>query len=332
MLLVVLVHLDTYQFHDLLPSSFFQSFRMPLFFFISGFISYKHQIWNTKFYLNQCKNKIRIQIIPTLFFGLIYTHFIIHKNFSAFIVVNEKYGYWFTICLLEIFLIYYTINYITFKLKKENNDILWTFLIITTTCILYLLRFPFIYNDILYKIGNITTLHNTFYHFPHFIFGVFVAKYFSFFIYLIKNKYIMGAIITLFALLYSFKENLISTNNIIQTFSTIIIAFLGIIIIFAYFRKNQKYLSSSYFIGYTLQYIGRRTLDIYLLHYFFLPYIPHLNNYIQETDPNLFIDFLSFILAFIIIGCCLITSNIIRLSDFLGYWLFGVKKKENIKQ
>ena len=130
----------------------------------------------------------------------------------------------------------------------------------------------------------------------------------------------------LILILYSFKTNIVSTPHLIQTISTISIAFLGIVITFAFFRKNQKYLSTSNYLGRILQYIGRRTLDIYLLHYFFMSYIPHLNDYFSNSNPNLLIDCCAIILAFIIIGCCLITSNTIRLSDFLGYWLFGVKK------
>jgi len=83
---------------------------MPLFFFISGYIAYKAgQIWNKSLYITNIKKKIRIQVIPTLFFGLIFTY-IHHSNALKFLSNYFKFGYWFTLALLGIFIIYYTIR------------------------------------------------------------------------------------------------------------------------------------------------------------------------------------------------------------------------------
>ena len=75
-----------------------------------------------------------------------------------------------------------------------------------------------------------------------------------------------------------------------------------------------------------LQYVGTRTLDIYLLHYFFLPrflmeYAPQL----QAYDSRLLEFVVIMVLSLIILVLCLITSYIIRLSPFLGHYLFGAK-------
>ena len=75
-----------------------------------------------------------------------------------------------------------------------------------------------------------------------------------------------------------------------------------------------------------LQYVGTRTLDIYLLHYFFLPrflmaYAPQL----QAYDSRLLEFVAIMVISLIILVLCLITSYVIRLSPFLGHYLFGAK-------
>ncbi len=82
-----------------------------------------------------------------------------------------------------------------------------------------------------------------------------------------------------------------------------------------------------YAIGRILQYIGKRTLDVYLLHYFFLPRNLDIVGDFFFTNSNPSIEFFcSFLLAIIVVGLCLVVSNVIRTSDTLAHWLFGVKK------
>jgi hypothetical protein len=106
----------------------------------------------------------------------------------------------------------------------------------------------------------------------------------------------------------------------------------GMIMIFTFFRflytSSVIHFPSSIFHlpSYILQYVGKRTLDIYLLHYFFLPrflmeYAPQL----QAYDSRLLEFVVIMVLSLIILVLCLITSYIIRLSPFLGHYLFGAK-------
>ena len=47
-------------------------------------------------------------------------------------------------------------------------------------------------------------------------------------------------------------------------------------IVFMYFRHYQQFFTKLSPIGASMQYIGRRTLDIYLLHFLFIPDLPGL--------------------------------------------------------
>jgi uncharacterized membrane protein len=97
-------------------------------------------------------------------------------------------------------------------------------------------------------------------------------------------------------------------------------------ITFMYFRYYQQYFTKFTAIGASLQYIGRRTLDIYLIHFLFMPDVPQIGEYFQAHSSNFVIDLmLSVLMALVIIGFCIIFSNILRISPFFKKWLFGRK-------
>ena len=205
------------------------------------------------------------------------------------------------------------------------------FTMLCSVLLVYALKAISFYSSSVNQFINITSLYYLPFYYPHFIFGIFAAKYKSFFEKTIDNPYFMAATLILFSLTLGFRQTIIENIPGGKELSACLLSFTGIIIVFNFFRKYQDSFSQTTQIGKTLQYIGKRTLDIYLLHYFFLPYIPKIHH-LFGTYPNLVMELIGFLLAFLVIGCCLLLSNIIRLSDFLGYWLFGVKKKENIKQ
>lgn len=93
-------------------SNILLSFRMPTFFFISGFIAYKSLIhWDKILYLNRIKNKSRIQLIPTLFFFCLAGLF---GGYNPLLYLSEYGlgGFWFTFVLFEFFFVYFTLSYL----------------------------------------------------------------------------------------------------------------------------------------------------------------------------------------------------------------------------
>lgn len=61
MLLVVFSHIETFCYHisfdQSILSSLFITFRMPMFFFISGYIAYKKGIWDFSTYKKNLQEK-----------------------------------------------------------------------------------------------------------------------------------------------------------------------------------------------------------------------------------------------------------------------------------
>ncbi len=100
--------------------------------------------------------------------------------------------------------------------------------------------------------------------------------------------------------------------------------FILLTMVFMYFRHYQQYFTKRTVIGASLQYIGRRTLDIYLIHFLFLPNLPTVGSFFNTYRHNFVLDTsLSVFLALLVIGFSIITSNILRISPFFKKWLFG---------
>ena len=95
-------------------------------------------------------------------------------------------------------------------------------------------------------------------------------------------------------------------------------------IVFMYFRHYAKYFTKFTVVGRSLQYIGRRTLDIYLIHYLFLPNLPGVGDFFKANQHNFAIDLtLAVLIALLVMGFSCVTSNILRVSPFFKKYLFG---------
>ena len=338
MIMVVLYHIKLNNFSgpadNTIFTSILMSFRMPLFFFISGFLTYKYNtcIQSHSSLIANSLKKIRIQVIPTLIIGLTYTYIIANKNWHDFIANDLKLGYWFTIALLEMFLIYYLVCFLTKKWTiKENFTPLIIVLVGTSLC-MYLALSPIKRFPMLNSWCDAISFTRTCQYFIYFVAGIIASKYRNIFFLAQRNQYISAIAIVSFTLLTYYNFTIVDYDSYaIEKFFTrispVILGLLGIFIVFNFFRTYQENFTRERKLGRILQFIGKRTLDIYLLHYFLIPTIPYFGDFIQD-NPNFVIEatVLS-LLSILVVAFCLVLSSIIRTSSFLGYYLFGVKQK-----
>jgi membrane-bound acyltransferase YfiQ involved in biofilm formation len=110
-----------------------------------------------------------------------------------------------------------------------------------------------------------------------------------------------------------------------------VLRYLGIVSMLAIFKHYRGALSSNKKVGRGLQYVGKLTLDIYLLHYFFLPNLPTLGEFFMGVENTALELVVSGALAMLVVVLCLIVSKVIRTSPFLAQYLLGEsnKKKKN---
>lgn len=311
-------------------------FRMPLFFFVSGFLAYKaSQVWNLRNLGSLVGKKLRVQIIPTVVFFFLAAA-ILNKNFLTAVETNfhspTKGGYWFTIALLYMFLIYYLFSYVESKLKVRS----W--IPITLLFIISLLFYETNYQpkyfswaagykgaktDLFYFLQD-SSLVQVLLYFPFFLYGNIVHRYWDKAQRLMDSKWFFPIVIVvvILATLDALKWR---TLRMEWAIIPLTVSRFGLLtIVFMYFRYYKQYFTKLSPIGASLQYIGRRTLDIYLIHFLFMPDLPTVGAFLKSYPHNFVIDVvLSVLLGLVIIGFSIITSNILRISPFFKKWLFG---------
>ena len=101
-----------------------------------------------------------------------------------------------------------------------------------------------------------------------------------------------------------------------------------ILIFYNYFYIHREYWAADGWLSRNLQFVGRRTLDIYMLHYFFMrPSIPWFQRLFSENNNEALMIIVCGSMTCVVVLLCLFISSLLRSSSFLGYWLFGVKKQ-----
>ncbi len=104
-----------------------------------------------------------------------------------------------------------------------------------------------------------------------------------------------------------------------RTLAFFVAPYSGLFVVLAIFYKLRDRFARGGAVSRTLQFVGRRTLDIYLLHYFFISAGMPLSDH---PDPIVRTAVIAGY-ALLIVAGCLVVSRIVRISDLLGHYLFG---------
>lgn len=292
-------------------------FRLPCFFFISGWLF--NPLKGT--FGSVAKHKFMVQIIPTLIFLLLLAPPpLFFSKLGA-----TKGGYWFTFVLFEFFVI----SMLSSRFCKKWGLLLAVFISLSSFFYdAYYNRFFVQLSWIKDIVGFLSFKTWRFYLF--FYMGILVKRHFDDFIQLTGKRYMIIMLTACFAI----TAYLPHYENVAVSYLIFAIGGMsGIIIIFTFFRYVGSIMSSHHIFyllpltSHLLCYIGTRTLDIYLLHYFFLPrFLLPFGEQLRAYDwkPLEFLVILA--LALVIVTICLLVSYVIRLSPFLGHYLFGAHR------
>lgn len=300
-------------------------FRNPPFFFISGMFAYKiDAVWNESYCYNVIKRKFISIAWPIILFlaALLYVH--PSYNGHSFLHGNLKdlWFHWFTLSLFVFFVFYSIIELLLGSLKNQNFKSI--FLISCGTIFYLLFSIQSIYND-LPLTDNIKLILGMDYwgFFFFFILGVLARKHYNRFVKLINNNLFIAICIFVFFIFNLFSQPL--QNNHFNLFR-IITYITGIILVFTFFRTYPP----KGLLNRIMTFIGKRTLDIYLIHYFFLPLALYDNTSVFRDTPMPIIEFaITFSISLAIIAMSLLVSYIIRLSPISAYIILGSKIKKS---
>lgn len=302
--------------------SIFLTFRMPMFFYISGYIAYKSlEKWNFSFYKQLICRKAFVQIIPALIFFTLFT--ICHH--SSFNVLQKGWGgYWFTFVLFEMFFIYFTVSLISKYTSPLVLDI--SMIIFSLLGILWL-----VISNRNGMLDKILCTENLAKYLQFFTFGILTKKYNKSFLKIISSDYVRAGIIAAFIIFLVISIDKVYTFNnslLYQLVHDELVRYTGLLTIFVFFYVKKEFFDTSNHITNSLLFIGRRTLDIYLIHFLLIPKMPWLTKYLESSNVILLQFVITAFISLLVIGVCLLISEIIRSSNILAYICFGAKKKK----
>lgn len=303
---------------------FFASFRMPTFFFISGYIAYKAvSKWDATFFKKRLKKKAMVQIIPTVVFFVAFS--LLHaRNPIADYGINGFDKFWFTISLFEMFCIYFTLSRIGNMTKPVVTHV--GLIIVAVAGVVFT-----------YTIGSQTTgpdyyqLYHTADFFQFFVLGIFCRMGADRFHAAIDRKPVQWTVIGLFiamaaAAAVSYARGGNGTLQAIwhSEFMNLVRGYVGVFAVYTIFRSSAAFFNRTTTVPNIFAFIGRRTLDIYLIHFFFLTDLTTTLTPWLQAHSNTLLNFcIAVAIALVITALCLLTSRIIRISPFLARYLFG---------
>ncbi len=315
MILVVYSHICHFCFGDSLLgfNAVFFLFRLPCFFFISGWL---FETMDRKPFWMVARRKMMVQLVPTFIFL-----FLLAPPPEFFHQLGAlKGGYWFTFVLFEFFILYM----LAVRLCKK-----WDFgvaLLVALGAFVYARYYHLILSSAVgwqvYAIKFLGFLSVALWrYFLFFYIGAWVRRHFETFIRLTDKPAVILAITIVFAFMASTSHK---DHLIYEILRFYVGGISGMWMVFCFFRLSASWLQRIH-LSKPLQYVGTRTLDIYLLHYFFLPrfLMPYAG--LWQNYNNSAIEFVVILsIALLVLGVTLLASYVIRLSPFLRHYLFGV--------
>ena len=336
MILVVAYHVAQFGFAESEQTSvslpFLVLFRMPLFFFVSGFLAYKSRwTWTLSSYGSLAWKKLKVQVLPAVVFLCI---FLVLRGKLPFLDglakcmhSPTKGGYWFTWVLLQMFLIYYTVAGLSQQLGKRMEHAAVGALWIVSVLAYQSLYMP---KDLGKWYDNNFMMYSSFYEtlkFMHFfILGNIVHRAWQRVQRLFDSRWFFPLVATVAFIScaeifkwHALKGEWVNLPRTLAMYSLMLMVVM-------FFRHWQEWFTSDKMAGRALQYIGTRTLDVYLLHFILLPHLPAVGVWLNANQPNFVVDVtLAVGVALIVIAFCLIVSNLLRVSPLLREYLFGRK-------
>lgn len=301
--------------------------RMPLFFFISGFLIHSLMIDANKLKA-KVKNRLTKQLYPTLvvfFMFVALSSYISETNLTDCLYdalfAPMKYGYWFTISLVEVFISFAVLSYI---LVKYSCPLRYKKVMIAIFCILlvvpvYLLEGDGLGHGVIGAFVDLFCMVRTLKLAFFFYLGVLCGLYSELFIKIVSNKIFTLSSIAIFVFCYLMEA------RFFFVFSEI----AGVFAVITIFVQIHNLIPDNKAISY-LKTIGKLTLPIYLFHYFIivlLQNIPRVSESLKFASQYPIIEFMAFtMLAVIIIRCSLLIDKVLAIKPTIHKMIFNVHK------
>ncbi len=292
---------------------------LPMFFFISAFVGYKtpEKLSDGKPLWHMIKNKIMTLLVPT---ALLYSFYQLATGSSPMMFfTNGFYGYWFAMTLFELYVVYYIVAYL---LRRHSRifDVL-------AVCAILFSGFVGIYlgslDNASFRVGTVLGLPAFFGYLPIFLCGIMIKKYESTLLRFITHDVVFASSVVLYALVFLLNVMVVTKEfHLIGYYllSSFVLKYLGVVMVFNIFYRSADFFNANGWLSRVMQFLGKRSLDLYLLHYFLIADFKGV-----ETGYGLFSDIMIyFVLACILTVLTVALSGCLRKSPLLAKYLLGV--------
>jgi fucose 4-O-acetylase-like acetyltransferase len=335
--LVVMGHVITFCIRDLDRATIFKLIRevhMPLFFFISGWFSLKVKD-NGDWMVPKLLMRARQLLVPMIVMSTIWLFYFPHSGLrTPFVCTFEnmwfsagKFGYWFTYSLFWVIALYAAVRPLFSRMKNLASSL--AMLVVVWAVMLTVQSFvPMRWSELL-------TLNPTVSYFPVFMLGVLAHRYEDTFERLTKSSTAITISLVAGGFLFYFiswdwEFEAITTAFPPATHVARTLLHPGLIIVtFAIFKpwSEQSFSRARQRPGRMAamwDYLGRESLAIYLIHYFFLFPLTPLQAPLNAMNVG-FIPMMTVAIfwAAIIIAVVIGVNKIIKLSRPLAWLLTG---------
>ncbi len=310
---------------------FFYSFRMPLFFFISGFFAYKSlDAWNKDRITDIVARKFKVQIVGASIFLSAYMIFILKRlpDYHSFLDPGE---YWFTFTLFRIFIGYMFIVLISRFFRQSEKAFSILLISVAAICVGLYLWYDELIKFFQWSSQSEAILYQVFYkraicYFPYFTLGLIARANIDRFEILMSNN-----VLTLFVLisvllvwsLINLDYLQVPLGNSPWNYP---LGLLTLVLVVQFFYNRRIEFDTKSQLSKSMRFIGRRTLDIYFIHYFFLPDLQFLKPYLDFGNQIMLQLVIGGVVSLLIIGITLVVGEVLRMSPVLALWLFGVNR------
>lgn len=228
---------------------------VPLFFLVSGYLAYKPCIDYRKDFVKKI-NRLFCPFLVASIFAIIYYKL----PFQNYILDIGKCGYWFLECLFIMFLLFYILHKLNCLL---NNNVLIIGFLIIEFCLLIFSKYG------LETIDNVFGISYLSRYFPCFMVGVIIKKYS-----IQQMSKMIGS--TLFLVTCAtFLYNNVDTNI---NFLLHVLGYVCASSLLFYFIRNVE-TEIPYYARNLLSIIGKNSLSIYIIHFYFVEYLASSTGY-----------------------------------------------------
>lgn len=293
--------------------SFIQMFFLTLFFFISGFLGCR------KLSFNSIKIKFVTWIIGASVFSLIYILFIDGASPDIIRHSTQYRCYWFTIALFQLMVI----AQIVFRLPRFNTQILISLSILSVVVLFMFFRTSA--DDIFY--ADILALREVMFYLPFYAFGIICGRFKEQFFEAIDNNLITNIIVIGFFGIFMCRFFIDGALGQVLSY---ICRFPATITIFLLFYKHRHLFSMPYLTSKFLTTIGKRSLEVYFIHYFVLPSTLPFVFLFETNNPILMMIIVGVTLSCIISVISCLFGSILKLSPYLSFLFFGQNRQKPV--